>query len=138
MSFEVFVQCFDRGEPAGLPWASIRRLFPVVDAESEPDNWSVRYDALNRCSICVSPLESDTALVESLCVFRPCGDLRLWEALLAVMRLGAVVLYFPGNAPPLIASGDVAQHLPDDMIESLGQPKVVQSGQEIVEVIERA
>ena len=36
LSFEVYVQCFDRGEPAGIPRASIRPLFPVVEAESEP------------------------------------------------------------------------------------------------------
>jgi hypothetical protein len=108
MSFEVFVQCFDRGKPAGLPRTSLRRMFPVVDAESERDNWSFRYDDLNRCNINVSPL--DTALVESFCVFRPCGDVRLWEAMSAVMRLGSVALYLPGDSPPLIVSDDFAQH----------------------------
>jgi hypothetical protein len=54
------------------------------------------------------------------------------------MRLGHVVLYFPGDAPPLAASKETGAHLPGDMKEALGEPRCVQSGQEIVEIIKRA
>jgi hypothetical protein len=138
VSFEVFLQCFEKGEPAGVPRDAIRPLFPVVEAESEPDYWCVRYDELNSCRISVTSLSSDTALVESLCVFRPCADMRLWDALTEVMRLGPVVLYFPGDAPPLVASEAASEQLPPEMIESLGRPRVVRSGQEIAEAIKHA
>jgi hypothetical protein len=49
VSFEVFVQCFEREGPGGVPRAAIRPLFPVAEAESEPDYWAVRYDDLNSC-----------------------------------------------------------------------------------------
>jgi hypothetical protein len=49
MSFEVYLQCFRGGEPAGIPLATARTLFPIVNEESEPDYWRVRYDAQNDC-----------------------------------------------------------------------------------------
>ena len=61
--------------------------------------------------------------------------MRLWDALYEVMKLGKVVLYFPGDAPPLIADESVARHLPADMVKALGQPRRVRSGAEIVDVI---
>ncbi|MBX6316623.1 MAG: hypothetical protein IRY99_27470 [Isosphaeraceae bacterium] len=63
MSFEVYLQCFEAGEPAGVPRATIRALFPVINADSEPDYWRVRYDDLNSCDIAVTPLPSDGELV---------------------------------------------------------------------------
>jgi hypothetical protein len=138
LSFDVFLQCFKGGEPAGIPRVVVRPLFPVDESRSEPDYWCVCYDDLNSCHISVYSLPSDPLLLESLCVFRPCGDLRLWEALLAVLRLGSVVLYFPGNAPPLVASKAAGEQLPADMVEAVGQPRVVTSGKEIVEIIKQA
>jgi hypothetical protein len=76
--------------------------------------------------------------VESLCVFRPCGDLRLWDALLAILRLGPLALYFPGDTPPLMASESAGEHLPADMVQAMGRPRVVRSGREIVEIIKHA
>jgi hypothetical protein len=110
----------------------------VVEEQSEPDYWRVRYDDLNSCDVSVTLLASDPTLLASLCVFRPCGDLRLWDALLAVMRLGPVVLYFPGDSPPLVASEAASEQLPADMVEAMGQPRVVRSAQEILEAIKHA
>lgn len=56
---------------------------------------------------------------------------------MAVMRLGPVVLYF-GDAPPLAANEITAEHMPEDMIEAMGRPRIVHSGQEILEVIKHA
>jgi hypothetical protein len=138
LSFEVFVQCFEGGKPAGIPRADVRSLFPVEESRSEPDYWSVYYDDLNSCHISVSPLAADPQLLEALCVFRPCGDRRLWEALLAVLRLGSVALYFPGDAPPLVASEVAGEQLPVEMVEAMGQPRVVSSAEEIIEIIKSA
>jgi hypothetical protein len=49
--------------------------------------------------------------------------------------LGPAVLYFPGDAPPLVASAAAGEQLPAGMVEALGWPRVVHSGQEIVEII---
>ncbi len=138
MSFEVYVLCFQGGEPAGISRAAVRSLFPVNEARSDPDYWAVTYDQLNRCHIGVTPLESDPDQLESLYVERPCSDPRLWEALLAVLRLGPVVMLFPGCASPLVASSAAGEQLPIEMVEAHGQPRVVSSGEEILEIIEHA
>jgi len=138
MSFDVYLQCHDAGQPAGILRAAVRRLFPVVDAESELDYWQLRYDDLNSCKMSVNALPSSLELLHSISVNRPCGDMRFFESVLAVMRLGNVVFYFPGCPAPLVAGDPVGAHLPPDMIEALGQPICVQSAAEIVEIIKRS
>jgi hypothetical protein len=137
MSFNVHLQCFQDGEPAGLPRAGVRALFPV-GADSEPDYWRVRYDDMNSCDILIVPDPVDGAILRSLCVHRPCGDRRLWDALFAVMQLGPVALYFLGSAPPLVVDDAAIAHLPAELLEALGPPRRVRSGEEIRQAIETA
>ena len=138
VSFELFLQCFNYRGPAGVRRAIVRQLFPVVERESEPDHWKIWYGEADWCTVSVQALQTDPTLIESLCAFRPCGDLRFWNAVLQIMQLGPVVLYFPGKAPPLVASDSVAEHLPNKMIEAMGKPCVVQSAHEILEIIKHA
>jgi hypothetical protein len=74
---------------------------------------------------------ADQSLLRSFTVLRLCGDLRFWDAMASILRLGNLVLFFPTSCPPLIADGSVAPHLPPNMIESMGQPKRVTTEQEI-------
>lgn len=113
----------------------MRSLFPVVETESEADYWFVKYDDLNTCHIGVRAVPSDPDLLASLCVFRPCSDPRLWEALVATMRLGNVVLYFPGCRCPLVAAEATVAHLPADLTESLGRPQVVSTAEQVAEAV---
>ena len=99
MSFEVYVQCFGENESTGIPRAVVRSLFPIIPAESKPDFWRVRYDAQNSCHISVTALPSNKEMLKSFCVERPCGDSRLWEALITVLRMGSIVMFWPGGPP---------------------------------------
>jgi len=138
MGFELYLQCYLGGQPSGMPKPGVRALFPVVEEESEPNHWRVRYDSTNTCTVGVTPVKNDPSRIESLCIHRPCGDLRLFESVLAILRMGSVVLVFPGDAPPLVASTSVTTDLPKDLVESMGPPKCVHSAQEILEVIRNA
>jgi hypothetical protein len=135
MSFEVFLQCFQDGRPAGIPLPPLRALFPIVDEQSEKDYWFVRYDDESSCDIYLQFLDSDLALVHSLTVHRPCANGGLWKALLEILRLGPVTLYFPGDAPPLVATEHAGRQIPNEMIDVLGRPNVVSSPEEIIETI---
>ena len=53
MSFEVYLQSYEAGEPAGLRRAVVRSLFPVMADESEADDWLVRYGAQDSCHVSV-------------------------------------------------------------------------------------
>jgi hypothetical protein len=130
MSFEVYLQCFRQGKPAGVPRDLIKPLFPVIEEESEPDYWKVFYDESDWCNLSITPLASDPSLVYAICAWRPCGDRRFWSSILSVMRLGAIALYWP-NSPPLIASRATEAELPADMIECLGECRVVDEIDEI-------
>jgi hypothetical protein len=133
MGFEVYLQCF-AGESSGISRDSVRALFPIVEESSEPDHWSVRYDGVNSCRIHVTPAKSNNELITALGVSRPCGDVRFWESMLAILRMGSVILYWPGGGP-LVASQLVADELPQEITEMLGQAQCVHSARDIMDAI---
>lgn len=138
MSFDVFLQCFQNGEPAGIPRELVRAAFGAHLTETETDFWQLRYDDANSCDLYLTVHGADQSLLEGLTVNRPCSDLRLWNALAAILALGEVVLYFPEGRSPLVARSSVTGHLPPDLIEELGLPVVVTSGREIQQEIQAA
>jgi hypothetical protein len=133
MSFDVFLQCY-AGEPLGVPRRAVRALFPIVEDASEPDHWRVRYDSASWCTITVAPAKSDSELITSLCVNRPCGEPQFWESMLTILRMGSVILYWPGGGP-VVAGQASAKELPLEIVESLGKPLSVDSAQEIIDAI---
>jgi hypothetical protein len=138
MSFEVYVQCFEKGEPAGLARQKVREVFGKFLAEKERDLWQVRYDKMNSCDLYLSGDEEDTNKIKSLMVSRPCSDRRLWDGLAAILKLGNVVLYFPGCGAPMVSRSSVTRHLPVEMIERMGRPVCVATGKEIAAAVEEA
>jgi len=135
MSFEIYVQCFGETEKLGLPRDAVRDLFPVDEASSEPDYWKLRYDSREGCDVGVNPLEANAAKLSSFYVHRPCRELRLWNSLFTVLNMGSVVIFFPGG-PLIVAQKTSAAGLPEEMIESLGTPVQVDSGEAIRRLVE--
>jgi hypothetical protein len=139
MGFEVFVQCFTQGERDGVAVTDIQRVFgPQLEA-GENEWWKVVYDEQNSCDILVDYLSSDKDFVHFISVQRPCGDRRLWEALFSVLEIGHCVLYFPADRPPLlVANESMTEHLPPDMVDSMGAITRVNCAQDILDAIQRA
>jgi hypothetical protein len=133
MSFDVYLQWVG-GEPLGIPRAAVRALFPIVEENSEPDYWSVWYNRKDWCKISVTAAKSDRELITSLSVNRPCGDVRFWESILAILRMSPVILYWPGGGP-LVGNKSVAENFSAEIAESLGRPKCVGSAREIMDAI---
>jgi hypothetical protein len=131
MGFEVYVQCFGESEWTGISRTAVTSLFPIIAEESEPDRWRVRYNDKNSCHIRVTALASDKTMLKSLSVERPCGDSRLWEALISVLRMGSVVLFWPGG-PPVVSNDGVASNLPKEMTEVIGPARSVRSAEDIL------
>jgi hypothetical protein len=137
VSFDVYLQVFENRESAGISRDSVRDAFGAVFvSEPELDRWEVQYDAQNTCDVYLS--SHGTTMLEGLSINRPCGDLRLWDALASILALGNVVLYFPGCKAPLIADLNVRQHLPHDMIKALGEPIIAGRGAEILREVHAA
>jgi len=139
MSFDVFLQSFHAGKPSAVPVAEIRRAFgsEFLD-EREPNWWHLRYDDLNASTIFLSAVKKGTDAIGGVCVGRPCGDHRLWESLLELMRTARMVMLIPGGSHPLIAHPFVASDLPCDLLEKLGEPAVVETVEQILEHIRAA
>jgi hypothetical protein len=134
MSFEVYVQCFGENESTGIPRAVVRSLFPIIPAESKPDFWRARYDAQNSCHISVTALPSNKEMLKSFCVERPCGDSRLWEALITVLRMGSIVMFWPGG-PPIVSDESVSSKLPHIIINALGTTRAVSSAGDLLRLL---
>jgi hypothetical protein len=134
MGFEVYVQCFGESERTGISKAAVRSLFPVVAEESEPDYWRVRYDDKNSCHIGVVSLPSDRGMLKSFYLERPCADPRLWEAVVSVLRMGSVVMFWPGS-PPVVSDDRVAASLPEDMTREIGAAKSVSNPEDIFRLL---
>jgi hypothetical protein len=134
MSFEVYVQCFGESERTGISRVAVRSLFPVIEEESEPDYWRIRYDDKNSCDIGVTAVTSNTEMLKSLFVDRPCGDLRLWEALISVLRMGSVLIFWPGG-PPVVSDERVGSHLPKDMTDAIGPAKSAGSAEDLLRLL---
>ena len=134
MGFEVYVQCFGESEKTGISRTAVRALFPVVAEESQPDYWRIRYDDKNACHIGVIAVPSDDKMVKSIVVQRPCGDPKLWDALISVMKMGSVVMFWPGG-PPVVTDESVASNLPKEMTNVIGAAKPVHSAEEILRLL---
>jgi hypothetical protein len=135
MGFEIYLQCFGETEGLGLSRDAIRALFPVDEASSEPDYWRLRYDGHDSCDIGVNPFMTDATKLTGLYVDRPCRDIRLWDSLFAILNMGGVVLFFP-EGPLIIAEGKSSAGLPEGMMETLGAPVQVDSGEAIRKIVE--
>jgi hypothetical protein len=133
MSFDVYLQWVG-GESPGILRAAVRALFPIVEENSDPDYWSIHYDRNDWCKIDVTPAKSDREFITSLAVNRPCGDVRFWESILAILEMGPVILYWPGGGP-LVGSESVATKFPPEIAKSFGRPKCVGSAREIMDAI---
>ena len=131
MGFELFIQCFQHGEPANIPRQSLRTAFGAHLTETATNRWQLHYDKANWCDIYLTVKGPDPNTVQGFCVDRPCADERLWDALASILTLGNVVLYFPGGQAPIVGSSGVKEHLPPDMVRALGDPVILTSGKEI-------
>jgi len=134
MSFDVYIQCFGATERTGIPRQIVRALFPLIEDESQPDSWRVQYDEFNACNVFVSANPSNNEFLNSLSVWRPCEDPRLWQALIELLRMGSVVMYWPGS-PPIIANDISSSSLPKDIVDSFGPPRSVHSVEDIYRLL---
>ena len=131
MSFDVFVQCYGNTEASGLSRDQVRGLFPVVEEKSDAERWVVQYGSTDWCDLYV---DAEGETFNDFMVSRPAGDKRLWDALLTVLQMGDVVMFWLGS-PPLIASAEGATRLPEDMVKSLGEPVLISCADQFIELL---
>lgn len=127
MSVEIYVHGFSQGEPAGLPVAEILDILKPTGALDEFGFYPLHYDSENNCDFTFS---EDSGTAVAITVFRPCFELKLYDALFKVLASGPYVTFAPGS-PPVAADSKVASELPVEMIGNLGTVVEVGSGAEL-------
>jgi hypothetical protein len=133
MSFDVFVDSYHDGLPAGISRDTVRLALGDFVSEIDSMCWQVRYDPNNFCDLYLSK-DADPNKIFGFMISRPCADVRLWEAVATILGLGALVLHFDGRVA-LVGSASAVAHLPKEMIEIFGEPQCVSSGREIADAI---
>lgn len=130
MSFEVYLQVFADGAPAGLALDAIRAAFAGHLVELEPDFWRADYADGQSCDLFLQPPAKGDARVHCLSVHRPCPDPRLWHALYALLQTPGSLLHFPGGVAPLARDPAAAvAGMSASTLESLGTPVPVDSAE---------
>ena len=130
MSFDIYLQCFQNGEPEYFNRAIFEEIFRR-DAIG-PDNFPSRVVyADGGAEIYVdSDKEIDGFMTNH------CGGDTFFTALFELAdRTGGVVFWPDEGRTMAVTKPEVIDQLPEDMIESLGRPFIVRSGHELQDVI---
>jgi hypothetical protein len=138
VSFDLYIQSFENGEPAGISRSAIRNAFRGALSEAEQDYWQLTYGPNESCALMLSPLAHLAEQIHNITVAGPCSNHLLWQSIAELLAVGNTVLYFPGGRGPLLLHPAVASHLPEAMLAALGQPIVVGSGADIAHQISAA
>lgn len=138
MSFDLYLQAFDNGNPAGIALEIIRDAFGSQVIEVDEDYWQVQYGNEDSSDIFLQALPDESSLIHTISIHRPCRDVRLWQSIWLLLELPGTVFYFPGCDAPLTRDPMAAIAMPDDMLASIGEPVIVSSAMEIFQVIQIA
>jgi len=134
VSFDLFVGCFRNGQKATFPRATVEQHFGPYVTRREPTCLTLTFANDGQSYLHME----DSASIEGFNINRPVASTKLYDALLLLLRAENLVLYMPGNCPPLVANMAAAKDLPADMIDSLGAPVILSSSNEIATRIHEA
>lgn len=130
MSFDLFLQNFQRGEIATFPRAVVDSAFKGYLKEVDPE-----FSILNFPDGGSSELYIDKdAAISGFMIARPAGSPELWRGLLDILKRTGAVLFWPDGGA-VVADESAIQNLPESVIEVVGTPTVVREPEEIPRLI---
>jgi hypothetical protein len=136
MSFQVYLQAFHNGEPAGIALQRIRDAFPAILNKIEDDYWQVNFSADMSSDVFLQFLSGNTELVHSISFDRLHADKRLWQGIYELLHQHGTVFYFPGATAPLIRNQGAYHQLPAELQQSLGIPIIISDALTIAQHVE--
>lgn len=135
MGIEAFITAYKDGDVTPLRSDRIRSIFADFTVDWQPANGVLRVcfgDEINCCDIYCGRECDVSNSTKGLMISRPVRHPDLWRCVLDVMRMGNVVLFFSDDTTPLFAVQEAPRHLPADLLESLGKPRMVQCPNDII------
>ncbi len=131
MSFDLYLQAFGNGNAAGIALEIIRDAFGSHVIEVDEDYWQVQYGSGESSDIFLQTLPGEISMIHTISIHRPCRDMRLWQSIWLLLELPGTVFYFPGCDAPLTRDPLAGIAMPGEMLESLGEPVVVENAAEV-------
>lgn len=138
MSFDLYLQAFESGKAAGIEVDIIRDAFGSHVIEIDEDYWQVQYGSDESSDVFLQTLPGNEFLIHTVSIHRPCRDVRLWQSIWKLLDTPGTVFYFPGCTAALSRDSQIANAMPVDMLESIGEPLPVCSAMEIFEAVQTA
>ncbi|HEY5452999.1 MAG TPA: hypothetical protein VIQ54_29800 [Polyangia bacterium] len=135
MSFEVYVQWFCDGEPDGVPEKRVRECFGAALKVEDEHGWRLSYGRGKTSDVYLS--RRDDGAIDALTVHRPVVAPGLWQALFDLLGVQRAVFFYPDSGL-FVRSRDAGAHLPSEMREALGRPKLVKTAADLVRAIDAA
>lgn len=131
MAFMMHILFFEDKDFKSIETSSIRNIFGeyffekngYMDLIYDEQNWSELY--FNR----------ETEFITDLAINRPCGNIRLWDAVYELVKIEGVVI--PLISAAIVGSSNTEAHLPNDIIERF-LLKLAKNGNDIKTLIERS
>ncbi|MGK5062235.1 hypothetical protein [Janthinobacterium sp. LB3P112] len=162
MSFEIFFYSYKRGEPYSFPLSDAESAFQAAIVRRERTEsdlfWRLEYPILNPpdvppvmqfngreypvlvcdCSEVYLTVEVGTdsrPMTDGFMVSGPAGHHDFYAALLHLLQTTHSALFWPGNNSLVVGQFESIEHLPKEMIESLGEPFIINEPQQIIDRI---
>jgi len=130
MSFDLFLQNFQRGEIATFPHAVLETAFKGYFKEVDPEFFVLNFPDGGRSELYT---QSGPAISDFM-IARPAGSPELWRGLLDILQRTNAVLFWPDGGA-VVANESVIQDLPQGLIKVAGVPTVVHEPEEIPRLI---
>lgn len=134
MGVELILSVWRDGDVASISKQAVEMIFADHIAVAGEAQWELRYGLDEPCTATLLPALTRSDLI-GMVIDGPGKDVRFWDAVARVLRLGNVLLHGPGQPSLLIGSAAVRQHVPAEMFEAHGEPAVVQSGEDILQSV---
>lgn len=123
MGVDIFVQCFDRGEPSPVDTQAVIACFAPFVVAQDPKWLDLRFGPRDTTTVY---LDTTEPFVDSFMVSRPCADGRLGECIYKALQLGSFAVITPGDDYVIVSSESAIADLPEDLLEDM-KPEVPKS-----------
>ncbi|PZR08784.1 MAG: hypothetical protein DI539_22475 [Flavobacterium psychrophilum] len=131
MLYEYYLQAHLNQDFQEVSTESVLAIFKDYITAREASYIDLEFEEGNSCTIY---MDTTNLMTTGFVISRPCYSRRFGECLYEVMLLGNFVFFEPDGKAPIIISPAAEEHLPIDMVESLGKPAIGKSKESFLEL----
>ncbi|WP_194207681.1 hypothetical protein [Superficieibacter sp. 1612_C1] len=138
MSMDYWLQAFDNGEGGFFPLSVVENAFGSAIVSNDNNGYlRLEYPSdprfLDFIELRVPVFSTEEGLMtDGFAFVHAPGHKAFWQSLVDILRVTPTALYWADTQDALvIGQQETRQHLPPDMIETLGEPRLITSIQEL-------